>query len=702
MENSTINSVSRRPSKYEYNTLHSQEPLEDDPEQRPTHSRSRFKRSRFHRLLVDRLGLFSGGWRTGCTYCAITSTVVFLANSILTIWASKRPSDEPGIGILYKGSCNTTKNLSLLAHLIINVLSTLMLSASNYTMQCLSAPTRAEVDRAHARKKWLDIGVPSVRNLTKISFTRICLWSLLAMSSIPLHFMYNSAIFATTSTYLYHQRLMSEGRLTSDYTSSPYEKLTNTECIRKYGQQFMADRRDVILVVPGDGEEPDYNTHGINNGYGEPFAWVCSSFNRDLYTSYESRKLPPCDVNEYINQADSWIMNGSTVQYCLSERMEEKCSLQFSMHIMIAVIICNAVKSICMFYTVCKSKENPLVTVGDAVSSFLESPDKTTAGMCIVSKKDIKKGIWKHTSDGTTHGKWNMQLWKPCKHFWLSAASIGRWFICNALALTAISVAAFLLSLGLRGFDTDGIPRDLSSLWNMRLGAVDVQTLMGPMTIFGGGSQNDYKGLIACVLTANLPQAIFSFLYLLYNSIFTCMLLGDEWDRFSSKRRTLRVTSPVGAQRTTHFLQLPYKYSLPLMIASGTMHWLISQGLFLARINNLSNGPDDDDYISQVGWSPIAVVFVLTLGSVMLLVALGIGFRRYNGGIPLVGSCSAAISAACHPNPDETSISTAPLLWGVVGRDGVVGHCSFSGRDVLTPVPYQHYAGNASARDAVL
>jgi hypothetical protein len=189
MEYSTTSSVSRRPSKYEYNSLQSQEPLEDDPEQQPTHSQSKFKRSRFHRLLVDRLGLFSGGWRTGCTYCAITSTMVFLANSLLIIWASKKPSAEPGIGILYEGSCDTTKNLSLLAHLIINVLSTLMLSASNYTMQCLSAPTRAEVDRAHAKKKWLDIGVPSVRNLGKISFTRICLWSLLAMSSVPLHFM---------------------------------------------------------------------------------------------------------------------------------------------------------------------------------------------------------------------------------------------------------------------------------------------------------------------------------------------------------------------------------------------------------------------------------------------------------------------------------------------------------------------------------
>lgn len=223
---------------------------------------------------------------------------------------------------------------------------------------------------------------------------------------------------------------MSEGRLTPVYTSFPYEKLSNMNCIREYGRQFIDNRRDLILVVPGDGKEPRFYSHGIDSAYRQPFAWICSSFNPEPYNNYPP---PPCDVNNYINQADSWKMNDSTVQYCLSERMDERCSLQFSMHIMVAVIICNAVKSICMFYTVCKSKEDPLVTVGDAVSSFLESPDKTTVGMCIVSKRDIKKGIWKYTSDGITHGKWNMQLWKPRKHFWLSAASIGRWVICNVL-----------------------------------------------------------------------------------------------------------------------------------------------------------------------------------------------------------------------------------------------------------------------------
>jgi hypothetical protein len=51
-------------------------------------------------------------------------------------------------------------------------------------MQILSAPTRAEVDKAH-RKGKCDIGVPSIRNLFEINKRRACLWLFLGLSSYP-------------------------------------------------------------------------------------------------------------------------------------------------------------------------------------------------------------------------------------------------------------------------------------------------------------------------------------------------------------------------------------------------------------------------------------------------------------------------------------------------------------------------------------
>ena len=55
--------------------------------------------------------------------------------------------------------------------------------------QCLAAPTREDIDKAHQAKRWLDIGVPSSRNLKQISWKRLVLWVILVFSSLPLHLM---------------------------------------------------------------------------------------------------------------------------------------------------------------------------------------------------------------------------------------------------------------------------------------------------------------------------------------------------------------------------------------------------------------------------------------------------------------------------------------------------------------------------------
>jgi hypothetical protein len=88
---------------------------------------------------------------------------------------------------LFQGGCEKAQKINTLAHIGINLLSTIILASSNYAMQCLSAPTRTELDRAHARTMWLDIGILSFRNLSRIGSVRVVFWLLLAISSIPLH-----------------------------------------------------------------------------------------------------------------------------------------------------------------------------------------------------------------------------------------------------------------------------------------------------------------------------------------------------------------------------------------------------------------------------------------------------------------------------------------------------------------------------------
>lgn len=150
------------------------------------------------------------GNRFSILFCAVSAGIVALINSVLTIWAWKSFGVKAGFGTIQHGNCDQTKKLSLWLHLAINALGTALLSASNYTMQCLSSPTRQDIDKAHFQCKWLDIGVPSLRNLRRITWKRIILWWLLAITSLPLHLMYNSAVFETLSTHEYEVYVVSK------------------------------------------------------------------------------------------------------------------------------------------------------------------------------------------------------------------------------------------------------------------------------------------------------------------------------------------------------------------------------------------------------------------------------------------------------------------------------------------------------------
>ena len=132
------------------------------------------------------------GWHTGVLACAASVVVVLLINIGLTIYAATNPEFkmEKGIATLYSGSCDKSRAIGLWLHLGINALSTVLLSGSNYTQQCLAAPTRSEIDAAHARRRWMDIGVPSIRNLFKIKAERRFLWIAIGITSIPLHLLY--------------------------------------------------------------------------------------------------------------------------------------------------------------------------------------------------------------------------------------------------------------------------------------------------------------------------------------------------------------------------------------------------------------------------------------------------------------------------------------------------------------------------------
>lgn len=131
------------------------------------------------------------GWKFGVIVCAATVGVVLVLNIVAIVLVATRYEFRDGLYIIHDGSCSYTKRLNMLLHLGINIIGAVLLAASNYCMQGLSSPSRAEVDEAHKSRKYLDIGIHGLRNIFAgyIDRRKVWLWVLLGLSSLPLHLM---------------------------------------------------------------------------------------------------------------------------------------------------------------------------------------------------------------------------------------------------------------------------------------------------------------------------------------------------------------------------------------------------------------------------------------------------------------------------------------------------------------------------------
>ena len=96
------------------------------------------------------------------------------------------------------------------------------------------------------------------------------------------------------------------------------------------------------------------------------------------------------------------------------------------------------------------------------------------------------------------------------------------------------------------------------------------------------------------------------------------------------------------------------------------------------------------------------LLVVIGLGTAMLFVAFALGFRRFSSYMPVAGSCSVAIAAACHRSKGDVDAAYLPVSWGEVDgddRSGQVHHCCFTSQPTRGLVPGRLYAGNGNDID---
>ena len=415
---------------------------------------------------------------------------------------------------------------------------------------------------------------------------------------------------------------------------------------------------------------------------GCPPGYTCSDSG---YVGQQSK----CNVGNLKANPSQWEVFDLPIDYCLARKVSPHCKLQFSRDILVAVIICNLCKAAAMLWTLLNQHEPTLVTTGDAVSSWLEHPDEATANRCLQS---AKTGV-RNTSCGSLPAR-DLAGVDGCSPIafhrgsiirWHQAINRRRWGVVLGLCSITLAVAGVLLGVARYNLSRNGD----NGAEAAGFGAITSRTMINTKLPSTGTS-----GLLANVLVANSPQLIFSCLYLLYNGLFTSMCLAHEYSNYSIRRKALRVTSPRGDQRSTHWLHLPYAYSVPLLAASALLHWSISQSIFFVGIDVYSGAVFKRSQVG-LGFSVQPLILDIVLGSCMLLVLVAMGFRKLYGEIPLASSNSFAISAACHRPEEDTDAAVKPVMWGEVQKstNSELGHCSFTSMEVTPPVEGKMYAG---------
>lgn len=337
-----------------------------------------------------------------------------------------------------------------------------------------------------------------------------------------------------------------------------------------------------------------------------------------------------------------------------------------------------------MLWMVLRLRDVTFVTFGDALSNWLDEPDQYTRGLCLMGRFDatrrakIPEPLAPISAHATT-GRWRQ------------AVSVKRWVTTTAVCALAVMIVAILLGLALAEYSQDMG----GSMFSLGFGSPDPRMMINIYRFDKQTRAVTALNLASSILLANTPQVVLSLVYLSYNALVTGMHLAHEYSGYGLHRKSLRVTTPCGQQRKTYWLQLPYKYGIPLITVSAILHWLVSRSLFLLRLEIHGEDGEIDLKVDGVGYSLPPILAVIIVGTSVMLGTIALGFCKLQHSlIPVASSCSLAMAAATHRPEIDVDASVLPVKWGEVtsmGNDDV-GHCCFTSQAVVDVTPDRKYS----------
>lgn len=259
---------------------------------------------------------------------------------------------------------------------------------------------------------------------------------------------FNSIIFASISTNSYYVFPISEqslpmvdstslpdtldtsllnGKRSSNFPNATFVYRDAVTCLQDYGTAFQSKRGSLVLVTNSTGINETFIQNRLTSrlgGVSGSFSWICKENVTYLYDTDET----PCDemVVNIKEGSIPWRPFGLEVQACYNEETKEHSKLFFSRSICWVVTTLNLVKAVLMVlvaYDGIGNVEQPILTAGDAVASYLQNPDEQTQKMCLKSKKCFTKRDWEPCT----------KRFQSTRHRKFTGGSVSRWVVCISL-----------------------------------------------------------------------------------------------------------------------------------------------------------------------------------------------------------------------------------------------------------------------------
>jgi hypothetical protein len=334
------------------------------------------------------------------------------------------------------------------------------------------------------------------------------LWLLIAITSLPLHLLFNSSVYDTDADTEFIVVLANEGFVQGGNYSLPgvgwefydgnqyqsdlplsignaddsepflreidyiaksapgWQRLDGSQCYDAYsgasggtGPLSGRDRRHLVMILASDNNNTGWNVStDWNQGDTEMYYPIIETTNTLWDAGNKSTTTSPdtyyACCGAYFNNPTS-LQSGSpwefewptpdegdgagnmTAIYCLSEQIEGFCKTQISNMLFFVVFLCCLGKSVfCTITILYLWHSRPLSTVGDAVESFICTPDPTTKGMCTFGWRDFSRST-----------RWTAfpRLWRSRKIHCATAVPLFEWLFVYILSILVLATSITLL-----------------------------------------------------------------------------------------------------------------------------------------------------------------------------------------------------------------------------------------------------------------